>query len=86
MFILATDGSIDVDTFLFIAAAIYFLPTLLARHDRLAIFFANLLFGWTIVGWGIVLVWALIKPKIYLVDNRKPEWRIDRLLNKKRKD
>jgi len=42
--------------------AFYFLPTLVAlmRHhgNTLAIFVANLLTGWTFIGWVIALVWA----------------------------
>jgi hypothetical protein len=41
--------------------ALYFLPTLLARHKRngVGIFALNLLFGWTVVGWLGALVWAV---------------------------
>jgi hypothetical protein len=39
-----------------------FLPTLVARSrnhpNTFAIFLANLLFGWTFVGWVISLLWA----------------------------
>jgi len=45
-----------------ISLAFYFLPTIVAlvRHhgNTLAIFVANLLTGWTFVGWVIALVWA----------------------------
>jgi len=39
---------------------LYFLPTIIARdkHDVLAIFLVNLLFGWTVIGWFIALIWA----------------------------
>lgn len=43
--------------------AMYFLPTIVAyRRQRVsagAILAANLLFGWTILGWCICLIWAL---------------------------
>jgi hypothetical protein len=41
---------------------LYFLPSLLARNKRnkVAIFAVNLIFGWTIVGWFAVLLWALV--------------------------
>jgi len=39
---------------------LYFLPTIIARdkHDVMAIFLVNLLFGWTVIGWFIALIWA----------------------------
>lgn len=40
----------------------YFVPTLVAycrqHHNAGLIFFLNLLFGWTIIGWVIALFWA----------------------------
>lgn len=47
-----------------IGLALYFLPTLIARfRDAVsggAIFLVNLLFGWTMLGWILCLVWALL--------------------------
>ena len=44
---------------------IYFLPTLIAflrqHKNKLAIFLLNLLLGWTILGWVVSLVWAVMK-------------------------
>ena len=39
---------------------LYFLPTTIARdkHNVLAIFLVTLLFGWTVIGWFIALIWA----------------------------
>ena len=48
----------------FILIGLYFLPTLNAIlkgskcRNKEAIFFANLFFGWTVIGWFIVLVWS----------------------------
>ena len=46
----------------FVALALYFLPTIVARNkqrmDTGSIFVLNLLLGWTIVGWIIAFVWA----------------------------
>jgi hypothetical protein len=46
---------------------IYFYPTTMALNARnrqvAAIFALNLLLGWTLVGWVIALVWALVKPR-----------------------
>ena len=46
--------------FLIFSVLLYFLPTLVARDkpDLLAIFLVNLLFGWTVIGWFVALIWA----------------------------
>ena len=46
--------------FVIFLVLLYFLPTLIARDkaDATAIFLVNLLFGWTIIGWFIALIWA----------------------------
>jgi len=48
------------------AVLFYFLPAVAAyfkqRPNRLAILLVNLGFGWTVLGWLLVLVWALSKP------------------------
>jgi hypothetical protein len=40
----------------------YFIPTLIAycrqHHNAGMIFFLNLIFGWTVIGWVIALFWA----------------------------
>jgi hypothetical protein len=50
---------------------IYFIPTVVAHgraHQTIAgIFMCNLLFGWTLVGWGIALIWALSKPPVIIL-------------------
>src|SRR5260370_29134824 len=47
------------------AAILYFLPALIARerrHPNLApVFIVNLLFGWTLLGWAVALIWALAR-------------------------
>ncbi|QPB08998.1 Imm-like superinfection immunity protein [Klebsiella phage Metamorpho] len=47
---------------LFIIIAIYFLPTFVAcsrKHkSRGGIFITNLVFGWSIIGWLIALIWS----------------------------
>lgn len=55
---------------LLISAAIFiinFIPSFIAfsrRHpNRLAILIFNALFGWTGIGWIILLVWALQAPR-----------------------
>jgi hypothetical protein len=47
-------------TFLILSALLYFLPTIIGRHhaDAFGIFIVNLLFGWTVIGWFIALIWA----------------------------
>ena len=45
----------------------YFLPTLEAlckgHRNTAAIAATNVLFGWTILGWCIALIWSLTDPK-----------------------
>ncbi len=47
---------------LIILAALYFLPSLIAKlrghHSTGAIFVLNLLLGWTFLGWVGALVWS----------------------------
>jgi hypothetical protein len=42
---------------------LYFLPSIIAaakeKRNSRAIFFVDLLFGWTVIGWIVVMVWAL---------------------------
>ena len=59
-------GGAAVSLLLFsIGALIYFLPTLVAwseDHPQIAALAAlNIILGWTIIGWGAAMVWALIK-------------------------
>jgi hypothetical protein len=39
----------------------YFLPTVIGRNKRngAGIFVCNLLFGWTLLGWGVAMIWAV---------------------------
>jgi hypothetical protein len=45
-----------------LAGLLYFLPALAASRRRhpgaLAVFFLNLFFGWTLLGWVAALIWA----------------------------
>ena len=47
--------------FLILILALYFLPTIIGRGKRnhQAIIALNVLFGWTVIGWGVALIWAL---------------------------
>jgi Superinfection immunity protein len=58
--------------FLFSAILLYFVPSIIAhkKRDFPAIFIVNLLFGWTVVGWIIALVWACAaeaRPQVLVV-------------------
>lgn len=55
---------------LVVLAIIYFIPCMIAaKSPRIAaVFVANLVFGWTVVGWFIVLIWALAEA-----GSRQPE-------------
>ena len=51
---------------LFVAACVYLLPSVVAastrhRHTGLIVML-NVFLGWTIVGWLVAFVWALINP------------------------
>jgi hypothetical protein len=47
---------------LIVAVLLYFLPTVVALSrghlSALAIFFLNLLLGWTVIGWFIAFIWS----------------------------
>jgi hypothetical protein len=51
-------------TFFICAVALYFLPSILGhkRRDFAGIFIVNFLFGWTVIGWIIALIWACAEP------------------------
>ena len=52
---------------LMLAAVIYFLPSIVARHRRHrnleAIKFVNFFLGWTLIGWVGVFAWALLNQE-----------------------
>ena len=52
-----------------VGLAMYLIPTIIAfaRHhpSRVAIAIVNLLFAWTIVGWIVAFVWALMGRRSY---------------------
>lgn len=55
---------------LFVLVALYFLPTLLAAHrghSVAGILLINLFFGWTVIGWLGMLLWALISHPRYVI-------------------
>lgn len=45
----------------------YFLPWSIAllrgTRSNVGIFFINLLFGWTMIGWVIALIWAIVAER-----------------------
>ncbi len=71
-------------SFSLIGILIYFLPTFIAAHrgHRVpGIFLLNLFFGWTGIGWLVMLLWALFvgAPGIImwfrLIPLMRGEWR-----------
>lgn len=50
-------------------------PTIIANrrhhHNAKAIFWTNLLLGWTVIGWIISLIWAMTDPMIVLAANER---------------
>jgi hypothetical protein len=56
--------------FLSLLALLYFLPTIVAAHRGHGIalvLLLNLFFGWTVIGWFVLLVWALVSIPYYRV-------------------
>lgn len=58
--------------FLIFSILLYFLPTIIARDkpDVMAIFLVNLLFGWTVIGWFVALIWACATERYVAVPVR----------------
>lgn len=60
-----------------IGAIFYLLPTAIASIRRaehhFAIFLVNVLFGWTILGWFAVLVWAVVERPQEIKEDRASE-------------
>lgn len=60
-----------------IILAIYFLPTIVASNrghqSTGAIFFLNLLLGWTLLGWVVAFVWSFTNPTQVVVNNQSPK-------------
>jgi len=51
-----------------ILAILYFLPTIVASnrgHHVAGVLMLNLFFGWTGIGWIVLLLWALISTPRY---------------------
>jgi Superinfection immunity protein len=50
---------------------LYLLPAWIAKkrkhHNAKAIFWLNLLLGWSLIGWAGALVWALVEPPVVVV-------------------
>jgi hypothetical protein len=56
--------------FVALLALLYFLPTVVAAgrgHSIALILVLNLFFGWTVVGWFVLLIWALVSCPCYRV-------------------
>ncbi len=67
------------------AFAIYFLPSILAKKGspQWAIFFVNLFFGWTLLGWLVALIWGLSysdEPRTTIVNQASEGDKYDKLL------
>lgn len=53
-----------------ILAALYFLPTIVAAnrgHRVFGVLVLNFLFGWTGIGWIVLMVWAMLSLPRYVV-------------------
>jgi hypothetical protein len=62
----AQSGALQAGSGLLVLLTAYFLPAIAAgirrHHNSGAIFAANLLLGWTMLGWVVALIWALTNP------------------------
>jgi hypothetical protein len=51
---------------------LYFIPAIIASNrahrNAVAVFFLNLLLGWTLIGWVAAFIWALMKPPSVVVE------------------
>jgi hypothetical protein len=60
---------------IFIACAIAMVPTIVANrrrhHNAKAIFWTNLLLGWTGIGWIVSFIWAMTDPRQNVEDMRE---------------
>ncbi len=59
-------GLLFILLFVFIGAAVYFLPSIVAFarnvETALGVFVVNLFLGWTLLGWVVSLAWAVSAP------------------------
>jgi len=60
--------------FLIIAIGLYFLPAIIAAarqtHNSTGILLLNIFLGWTIVGWIVALVLAIVSAPYYVYYRR----------------
>mgnify|MGYP002677113770 CR=1 FL=1 len=53
---------------LLLLLAVYFIPTYVAykrnHRNKVPILVVNILFGWTLIGWGGALAWAFFNQKV----------------------
>ena len=63
---MGTWSSVMAIVLLVVGVVLYFAPSFVAgnrgHHNGGAIFFLNLLAGWTLIGWLVALIWALSSP------------------------
>ena len=65
---------------------LYFVPTILAKKlhmkDASSIFYVNLVFGWTVLGWILALMWVMTEW-IQHPPDYEPETNIEKSSDKK---
>jgi hypothetical protein len=70
-----------------LAFCLYFLPCIVGwnkKHNAWAIFLLNLLFGWTVVGWIVALIWAATDDPKQVIKFEKKEDGVDKLYKLKK--
>jgi hypothetical protein len=74
--VLAMFGPAEIVLVLLVFVVPYFIPTIIAatRHKQNtgAIFALNLFLGWTVIGWVVSLVWALVQDNPRVVVSYTP--------------
>ena len=68
----------------FVAGGIFFLPSLIAVNGKISgsgfVVFLNILLGWTVIGWVLLLFYALSAPTID--DPEHPDNQTDAMLDR----
>lgn len=59
-----------------VAIVVYFAPSWIALarrvHHPIPIFLLNLVLGWSVIGWVVALVWALLATKAVRSEPERP--------------
>jgi hypothetical protein len=72
-YVLAKGSALPGLIILFMLGIFYFIPTIIAHNKNHrnfnAILILNIVLGWTLLGWIVALIWAVIKPRTSLTED-----------------